>query len=96
MLVSTKIRHSTLDNAKRNIILPRILLNSLTPYNRMFLENLMVVKLVKKSPKFYGNRRFIAWFKRATTGTYPEPRESSTFAHTITSRHFNIILLSMP
>jgi hypothetical protein len=36
--------------------------NKLTPWNRIFLKNLIVVQLVKKFPTFYTNLRFIIIF----------------------------------
>ena len=39
--------------------------NSLTPWSRVRLEKLTVSQFVKKSPVFYGTRRFISFFTSA-------------------------------
>jgi len=41
------------------------LTHSLAPYSRVLLEKLIVTKLVKKIPTFYGSKRFIIMFTRA-------------------------------
>jgi len=38
---------------------------SLTPWNRVLLDNLIVTHLVKKFPAFYGTRRFTTVFTTA-------------------------------
>jgi len=42
------------------------LINQITPYSRVLLENLPEPHLVKKFPEFYGTRRFITAFKRGS------------------------------
>jgi hypothetical protein len=40
--------------------------NQPTPWSRGLLEKIRVSQLVKKFPAFYGTRRFITAFKRAS------------------------------
>jgi hypothetical protein len=48
----------------------------LIPWNRVLLKKLIVTHLFKKSPGFYGSRKFFTVFTRAATGPYPEPDAS--------------------
>jgi len=43
--------------------------HGLTPWSRILYEKLTVAQLVKKFPAFYGSRRFITMFKRASHWT---------------------------
>jgi hypothetical protein len=56
----------------------------LTPWNRVFLEKLIIAQLVKKFPAFLETRR-LPCSEGPTTGRYPEPNESIP-------RHSNLFL----
>jgi len=53
-----------------------VLTRRLIPWNIILLEKLTVPQLVKKSPAFYGARRFITALTSAGTCPYPKPDES--------------------
>jgi hypothetical protein len=67
-----------------------------TTRSRVPLENLTVAQLVKKFPVFYGTRRFIAVFTRASHWIVSWARWiQSTLSHPISFKiHFNIIFPS--
>jgi hypothetical protein len=44
---------------------------TLTPWNRVLLENIIVTQLVQKFPGFYGTQKPLLCLKEATTGFYP-------------------------
>jgi hypothetical protein len=55
----------------------------------------MIFVRVKKSPAFYGTRRYITAFTRAL-GIHIEPDESSVYTPCFSKARFNIILPSEP
>jgi hypothetical protein len=50
----------------------------LTPRNRILLENLTHLQLVKEFPAFYGTRKFITAFPKYP---YPDPTQSNPYPH---------------
>jgi hypothetical protein len=58
-------------------LLTYLLTYRLTPWNTVLLEKLTGSVLVKKSPVFYGTRRFIILFTSARHLSLPEPDQSS-------------------
>ena len=61
VFLNTKIATSNSDI----VILLTYLLTYITPWGRDLLEKLTVLKLVKKFPAFYGNKRFVTAFTSA-------------------------------
>jgi hypothetical protein len=65
----------------------------LTPWSKVLLEKLTVLKLVNKFPAFYGTRRFITAFTSAATCPYPESPQSKQYpTSNLLKIHLNIIL----
>jgi hypothetical protein len=75
-------------------------INELTLWSSVLLEELTVTQLVKKFPAFYGTRRSITVFTVAPSpSTVPNPeRDESSYTHPpyFSKIYFNIIVLSKP
>jgi hypothetical protein len=54
-----------------------------TPWSNVFLKKLIVAQIVKKSPPFTKTESLLPCSQEATTGSYPEPDESSQHPHTL-------------
>jgi hypothetical protein len=59
---------------------------------RIPLEKLIVVQLMKEFPEFYGSLRFIIVFTSYASGSFPELDESRPQPHTLFKIHINIIV----
>jgi hypothetical protein len=53
-----------------------IIIIIITLWSTVHLEQLRDPKLVKKSPAFYGTRKFITAFSRSANCPYPKPEQS--------------------
>jgi hypothetical protein len=67
------------------------------PRSRLLLDKLIVVRLIKKLPAFYGTRRILTVFWTAHHQTLPSASWIQSTSHPVSFRiHFNSILTGFP
>jgi hypothetical protein len=83
-------RHLILTTRQYAYILTHLLTYLITPCSTVLFEKLTGFQLVKKFLTFYGTRRFINTFRRATC-PYPDPARSNQYPYPSSWRYILIV-----